>query len=395
MADALAPVQRNAMADVLAPVQHARVDAEMQEMFESWNSATGLVHRIQRERGATCSWIATSGSVQTESVPLMPSAHSLVLDFRKRTNTCIAAGKRRISPSAAAKLREVRELADPAGSVRSESSLASRPALDLARRFCLVFTGYTELINDMLSDGIFKRDAGCAARRHVRGAGLGSGGPGATDATCPPGPFPAPKACPRPPHSAPRARGCFEAASFSPHRRLTHPAPRIPGAQAPYEAGVAQGAVRSAAWAAHLALPPVGGVHFMVPAQSGSGGHTIAAAGAKVGRPGIGAADIRARNRCNRRTGKRVRNRSNRHRADGAMPGGGEAGIGAEAGVGVGATAAFVLRRGHAWVFFFPPQPTPLGNRDTLGGYRRYRSSEGEDGGRALGGGRYAGRGAA
>jgi hypothetical protein len=164
--------RRVAMQEADESYQQARADAETAEMFESWNSAAGLVHRIQRERGATCSWVATSGSTLMEPSALKTlNSHSLVLDLRKRTNACIAAGQHKITPAAADKLREVRELADLAGSIRSESSLASRPALDLARRFCLVFNKYTELIADMLSEVVFKRDTGCerTARRRARG----------------------------------------------------------------------------------------------------------------------------------------------------------------------------------------------------------------------------------
>lgn len=158
-------------ADTELTFQQAREDASAAELYESWNVAAALVHRIQRERSATCAWVASR--IATPSLDFrtahVKSSNSLVIDFRKRTNACIAGGRHRITPAASMKLREVRELADPAGSVRTGSerseNLSGWPAREQARMFCLVFSKYTELISEMLDEAVFRKDDRCA-RKH-------------------------------------------------------------------------------------------------------------------------------------------------------------------------------------------------------------------------------------
>jgi hypothetical protein len=149
-----------AVADGESALSQARDDASAAEMYESWNSAAALVHRIQRERGATCAWVASRIAKPSLNIVQMNHSNALVIDFRKRTNACIAAGLHRMSPAASAKLREVRELADPAGSARSDSS-SGMPARGQARTFCLVFSKYTELVSELLGEGLLKKEYGC------------------------------------------------------------------------------------------------------------------------------------------------------------------------------------------------------------------------------------------
>lgn len=122
-------------------------DSGNADVWEAWNSAARLVHRVQRERGATCVWVACRGPPAQASLPHVVSATLLVLDVRKQTNASVAAGMCRLSPSNAARLDAARTLADSADAAGDG---APSRASDLAKRLSLVFTLYTELIQDLL-----------------------------------------------------------------------------------------------------------------------------------------------------------------------------------------------------------------------------------------------------
>lgn len=137
----------------------ARHEASAAELHEAWNSSAGLVHRIQRERGATCAWIASrSSSAGSDGASGLIKANTLVIDFRKRTNACIVAGRNRFPPQVSDKLREVREIADNFfSSIRSDAS--NKPlSADVTRRFSDVFTKYTDIISSVLNSSLMKRD---------------------------------------------------------------------------------------------------------------------------------------------------------------------------------------------------------------------------------------------
>jgi hypothetical protein len=134
-------------------------DASLAELGEDWNSTSALVHRLQRERGATCSWVAARAAATSVSITKAAETKHVMADFRKRTNACMAAlPDCPCDCDLSIKLQVVREQADAnIGSARSDDSLASsKPPVEQARRFSTIFTAYTLIIQGLLDESAAK-----------------------------------------------------------------------------------------------------------------------------------------------------------------------------------------------------------------------------------------------
>ena len=97
-------------------------------------SRIALVHRLQRERGATCAWVAGSGTLTNRGMrlPLQCGSGSLVADLRRRTD-------RYAHERIGAGLARVRAIADQYGIDPGQS----------ASTFYSTFNGYSEMIEEV------------------------------------------------------------------------------------------------------------------------------------------------------------------------------------------------------------------------------------------------------
>jgi hypothetical protein len=132
------------------------------ELGEEWNSTSALVHRLQRERGATCSWVAARAA-NSVSVMKRTEMQLLVADFRKRTNACLVALSKP-PPDLSDELRVIREQADAmTASEGSENSqgLLCQPPVEQARRFATIFSAYTSRVKALLDKSFAKNGNRC------------------------------------------------------------------------------------------------------------------------------------------------------------------------------------------------------------------------------------------
>ena len=107
------------------------------EQLSSIKRAVTLVHRLQRERGATCAWVAGGEEGGAgRFYPCQCGTGSLVADVRRRTDRSVVDDETR---AALAELRELSEKAD-----------STNPA-SCAKAFSLALTGYSTLIKRISS----------------------------------------------------------------------------------------------------------------------------------------------------------------------------------------------------------------------------------------------------
>jgi hypothetical protein len=141
----------------------ALADGPIDELGEEWKSTRALVHRLQRERGVTCSWVAARAAGASLSIMKTMETRYVVADFRKRTSNCLAAlSKPRFGIRE--ELRVIREQADAnTASARSDDSqgLCKHP-VEQARRFAAIFLAYTSLIQALLDEFSAKSGKRCS-----------------------------------------------------------------------------------------------------------------------------------------------------------------------------------------------------------------------------------------
>ena len=97
-----------------------------------------LIHRIQRERGATCAWIASGGA---QCTPCSCGTGSLVADLRRRTDTVLGT-------ETLPELDKLRAVADSL--FRDDRAPATSPSRR-SKVFYATHRGYTQLIGGLLN----------------------------------------------------------------------------------------------------------------------------------------------------------------------------------------------------------------------------------------------------
>ena len=130
-----------------------------------------LIHRIQRERGATCAYIASGG--KSESLPCSCGTGSLVAHLRGRVDASEGWGGHdsRLLPSyfleeGAEQLRRVRQGVDRAVHAQEDNVVSCTPC-HRARVFCIVYSGYCDLIGGLI-DRVFAHGKGRLRGRLAR-----------------------------------------------------------------------------------------------------------------------------------------------------------------------------------------------------------------------------------
>ena len=107
-----------------------------------------LVHRLQRERGATAAWLAGGGAALLQRGPCAIGTGSLVADFRRRTNRLVpAASKAFGSDSIASELQTLREAADGPISAGAQK-------IDSAHLTFATLSNYSRLVARLLAKAL-------------------------------------------------------------------------------------------------------------------------------------------------------------------------------------------------------------------------------------------------
>ena len=109
-----------------------------------------IIHRLQRERGATCAYVASGG--KSESLPGSCSTGSLVAHLRGRVDASWLEHDSKLKEEAE-QLRNVRQGVDRAVPAHERDVVSCTPC-QRARVFCSVHTGYCNLIGGLI-DRVF------------------------------------------------------------------------------------------------------------------------------------------------------------------------------------------------------------------------------------------------
>jgi len=132
-------------------LQSGKPGCSSDEPLGRFNELVKLIHRVQRERGATTAWLASRGLGSV--MPGSCGAGSLVVDLRRRTDSVALIAATRLGADTGGMLRKLRDQADSSCGA-SPRATAQAPALtppELARTFYSVHNGYSRLIASLLT----------------------------------------------------------------------------------------------------------------------------------------------------------------------------------------------------------------------------------------------------
>ena len=111
--------------------------------MEELASELSLVHRLQRERGATAAWVSSSApTLQPVLRPCSCGTGSLVADLRRRTDASL---RRRADAASTA------DIASRLSKLREEADGAGTDVTTLARLCFVTLSGFSSLIKSILS----------------------------------------------------------------------------------------------------------------------------------------------------------------------------------------------------------------------------------------------------